>query len=178
MSAGSLALNAGGNLVLNTAANTVNQVSATGATRTTTTLGPVANLNVAGNAVIVTGGNFEQDAGNLSVGGNLGMAVGGNYDLGTVQTGEQKVVARANGISDTNINHATGSTVNVGGVSQIGVGGNLTATGANINLGWRRRGRGKWRRDASDGEDHFDHRQQQFRQRQSRQLFGIAAQVR
>ena len=135
VNAGSLALNAGGNLILNTAVNTVNQVSATGATRTTATLGPIANLNVTGNAAIVTGGNFEQNAGNLNVGGNLGMAVGGNYDLGSVQTGEHKVVAGANGISNTNINQTTGSNVNVGGVSAIGVGGNLTATGANINLG-------------------------------------------
>ena len=135
VNAGSLALNAGGNLILNTAVNTLNQVSATGATRTTATLGPVANLNVTGNAAIVTGGNFEQNAGNLNVGGNLGMAVSGNYDLGSVQTGEHKVVAGANGISNTNINQTSGSNVNVGGVSAIGVGGNLTATGANINLG-------------------------------------------
>ncbi|MBP0590499.1 filamentous hemagglutinin N-terminal domain-containing protein, partial [Paraburkholderia sp. LEh10] len=135
VNAGSLALNAGGDLILNTAVKTVGQVSATGATRTTTTLGPIANLNVAGNAAIVTGGNFEQNAGNLNVGGNLGVAVGGNYALGPVQTGEHKVVERANGVSNTNFNQTTGSTVNVGGVSQIGVGGDLTATGANINLG-------------------------------------------
>jgi filamentous hemagglutinin len=135
VSAGSLALNTGGNLILNTATNTLNQVSATGATRVNTTLGPIANLNVAGDATIVTGGNFEQNGSNLSVGGNLGMAVGGNWDIGTVQTGEHKVVERANGVSNTNINSATGSTVTVGGVSAIGVGGDLTATGANINLG-------------------------------------------
>ncbi|MGF6572677.1 filamentous hemagglutinin [Paraburkholderia sp. GAS333] len=135
VNAGSLALNAGGNLILNTAVNTVNQVSETGATRTTTTLGPIANLNVKGNAAIVTGGNVEQNGANLTVGGNLGMSVGGNYDLGSVQTGEHKVVARANGVSDTNINSTTGSSVSVGGVSEIGVGGNLTATGADINLG-------------------------------------------
>ncbi len=134
VNAGSLALNAGGDLLLNTAVKTVDQVSATGATRTTSTLGPIANLNVAGNAAIVTGGNFEQNAGNLNVGGNLGMAVGGNYDIGSVQTGEHKIVERANGVSNTDINQTTGSSVNVGGVSLIGVGGDLTATGANINL--------------------------------------------
>ncbi len=135
VNAGSLALNAGGNLILNTAVNTVNQVSDTGATRTTTTLGPIANLNVKGDAAIVTGGNFEQNGANLNVGGNLGMSVGGNYDIGTVQTGEHKVVARANGISNTDINQTSGSSVTVGGVSAIGVGGNLTATGATISLG-------------------------------------------
>ncbi|NVH74002.1 filamentous hemagglutinin N-terminal domain-containing protein [Paraburkholderia sp. JPY432] len=135
VNAGSLALNAGGNLLLNTAVKTVDQVSATGATRSTTALGPIANLNVAGDAVIVTGGNVEQNAGNLNVGGNLGMAVGGNYGIGSVQTGEHKVVAGANGVSDTDFNQTTGSSINVGGVSQIGVGGNLTATGADINLG-------------------------------------------
>jgi filamentous hemagglutinin len=135
VNAGSLALNTGGDLSLNTAVKTVDQVSATGATRTTTTLGPVANLNVAGNAVIITGGNVEQNAGNLNVGGSLGMLVGGNYDIGSVQTGEHKIVERANGVSNTDVNQTTGSSIKVGGVSQIGVGGDLTATGANINLG-------------------------------------------
>lgn len=134
VNAGSLAVNAGGSVLLNTAVNTTNQVSATGATRTTTTLGPVASVNVTGNAAIVTGDNFEQNAANLNVGGNLGMAIGGNYDLGSVQTGEHKVSERANGVSNTDVNQTTGSTVNVGGVSQIGVGGDLTATGANLNL--------------------------------------------
>ncbi|MEM5371989.1 hemagglutinin repeat-containing protein [Paraburkholderia azotifigens] len=134
VNAGSLALNAGGALLLNTAVKAVEQVSATGATRTTSTLGPIANLNVAGNAVIVTGGNVEQNAGNLNVGGSLGMSVGGNYDIGSVQTGEHKVVARANGVSNTDLNQTTGSSIKVGGVSAIGVGGDLTATGANLNL--------------------------------------------
>lgn len=134
VNAGSLALNAGGDLLLNTTVKTVDQVSATGATRTTTTLGPIANLNVAGNAVIVTGGNVEQNAGNLNVGGSLGMSVGGNYDIGSVQTGEHKIVERANGVSNTDLNQTTGSSIKVGGVSAIGVGGDLTATGANINL--------------------------------------------
>ncbi|ANB71739.1 hemagglutinin [Paraburkholderia phytofirmans OLGA172] len=134
VNAGSLALNAGGDLLLNTVVKTVEQVSATGATRTTTALGPIANLNVTGDALIVTGGNVEQNAGNLNVGGNLGMAVGGNYDLGSVQTGEHKIVAGANGVSNTNANQTTGSSLNVGGVLQIGVGGDLTATGADLNL--------------------------------------------
>ncbi|MCE4061292.1 hemagglutinin repeat-containing protein [Pandoraea sputorum] len=134
VNAGSLALKAGGDLKLHTRVERVDQVSDTGATRTSTTLGPIATLNVTGDAMIATGGNFEQNAGALNVGGNLGMAVGGNWELNTVQTGEQKVVSRANGVSDTNINAATGSTVTVGGASNIGVGGNLSATGADINL--------------------------------------------
>jgi filamentous hemagglutinin len=134
VNAGSLALGAGGDLVLNTAAKTLNQVSDTGATRVTTTLGPAASINVAGSAAIMTGGNFEQDAGALNVGGALGMNIGGNWNLGVQQTGETKVVARANGVSDTHIVSDTGSSVKVGGVSSIAVGGDLTATGANIDL--------------------------------------------
>lgn len=133
--AGSLNLNAGGDLLLNTATNTTNQVSASGATRVNTTLGPIAQLNVTGDAAIATGGNLEQNAGNLNVGGSLAMNVGGNWDLGAVQTGEHKVVARANGVSNTDINSVTGSSVKVGGVSAIGVGGDLTAKGADISLG-------------------------------------------
>ncbi|VVD93297.1 hemagglutinin repeat-containing protein [Pandoraea soli] len=134
VNAGSLALMAGGDLLLNTTTNTLRQDGDAGATRVTTTLGPVANLNVTGNAAIATGGNFEQNAGNLNVGGNLGMAIGGNWDLGAVQTGERKSVSIGSGVSDTDLNSKTGSTVTVGGVAQIGVGGDLTATGANLNL--------------------------------------------
>ncbi|MDR5838782.1 hemagglutinin repeat-containing protein [Caballeronia sp. LZ034LL] len=134
VNAGSLALNAGGNLLLNTAVNTIHQVSATGATRTVSTLGPLATVNIAGDAAIVTGGDLQQNAGTLDVGGNLAMLVGGNYELGSVQTGENKVVERANGVSNTNLNQTTGSAVKVGGVTQIGVGGDLTATGASLDL--------------------------------------------
>lgn len=133
--AGSLALQAGGNLVLDTAVKTLNQVSDTGATRVSSTLGPTASIDVVGNAAIVTGGNFVQNAGNLSVGGALGMNIGGNWTLGVQETGETKVVARANGVSDTHVVGDTGSSVKVGGVSAIAVGGDLTATGASINLG-------------------------------------------
>ncbi|GAB2895410.1 hemagglutinin repeat-containing protein [Paraburkholderia jirisanensis] len=135
VNAGSLALQAGGNLILDTAAKTLGQVSDTGATRVTTTLGPTASINVAGDAAIITGGNFEQNAGNLSVGGNLGMQIGGDWTLGAQQTGEHKVVERANGVSNTDINQAVGSSVKVGGQSNVAISGDLTASGAQIDLG-------------------------------------------
>ncbi|WP_226263634.1 hemagglutinin repeat-containing protein [Burkholderia metallica] len=133
--AGSLQLDAGKDLILDTATKTNTRVSRDGATSVMTTLGPTAKLDVTGDASIVTGGNFQQNAGNLSVGGNLGMNVGGNWDLGAVQTGEHKIVQRANGVSNTDINKVTGSSVTVGGQSSIGVGGDLTAKGAKIDLG-------------------------------------------
>ncbi|WP_155640192.1 hemagglutinin repeat-containing protein [Burkholderia stagnalis] len=133
--AGSLQLDAGKDLILDTATKTNTRVSRDGATSVVTTLGPTAKLDVAGNASIVTGGNFQQNAGNLSVGGNLGMNVGGNWDLGAAQTGEHKIVQRANGVSNTDINKVTRSSVTVGGQSSIGVGGDLTAKGAQIDLG-------------------------------------------
>ncbi|WP_198363525.1 hemagglutinin repeat-containing protein, partial [Burkholderia ubonensis] len=133
--ASSLQLDAGKDLILDTATKTVKQVNDTGATRITTTLGPQAKIDVAGNAAIVTGGNFQQNAGDLNVGGNLGMQVGGNWNLGAQRTGEHTVVHRANGVSDVDVNQAVGSSVKVGGVSQIGVGGDLTAKGAQIDLG-------------------------------------------
>ncbi|MEK2605624.1 hemagglutinin repeat-containing protein [Burkholderia arboris] len=133
--AGSLQLDAGKDLILNTATNTSMRVSRDGATSVVTTLGPTAKLDVVGDASIKTGGNFQQIAGNLSVGGNLGMNVGGNWDLGAVQTGEHKIVQRANGVSNTDINKVTGSSVTVGGQSNVVVGGDLTAKGAQIDLG-------------------------------------------
>lgn len=133
--AGSLDLNAGNKLILDTATQTTHQVSRDGATSDKMTLGPAANLNVAGDASIKTGGDFQQNAGNLNVGGNLNANIGGNWNLGVQQTGEHKVVQRANGVSDTDLNSATGSTVNVGGKSAIGVGGDLTAQGARLDFG-------------------------------------------
>ncbi|WP_157653482.1 hemagglutinin repeat-containing protein, partial [Burkholderia ubonensis] len=59
----------------------------------------------------------------------------GNWNLGAQRTGEHTVVHRANGVSDVDVNQAVGSSVKVGGVSQIGVGGDLTAKGAQIDLG-------------------------------------------
>ncbi|WP_241019568.1 hemagglutinin repeat-containing protein [Burkholderia sp. Ac-20345] len=132
--AGSLNLDAGGDLILNTAVKTDTRVSRDGATSVTTTLGPTAQLDVAGDAGIKTGGNFQQNAGNLTVGGNLGMNVGGNWELGAAQTGEHKIVQRANGVSNTDINSVVGSSVKVGGASAIAVGGDLTATGAKLDL--------------------------------------------
>ncbi|WP_186109214.1 hemagglutinin repeat-containing protein [Burkholderia gladioli] len=133
--ASSLQLDAGKDLILDTATKTNTRVSRDGSTSVVTTLGPTAKLDVAGDASITTGGNFRQNAGKLSVGGNLGMNVGGNWDLGVVQTGEHKIVQRANGVSNTDINKVTGSSVSVGGQSSIGVGGDLTARGAQIDLG-------------------------------------------
>ncbi len=135
VNAGSLNLNAGGNLILDTATKTLNQVGVGGATRSTTTLGPAASINVTNDATITTAGNFEQNAGNLNVGGALGMNIGGNWTMGVQQTGETKTATLANGTSATHLASATGSQVNVGGASQIKVGGDLTASGAQINLG-------------------------------------------
>ncbi|WP_081077698.1 hemagglutinin repeat-containing protein [Burkholderia stagnalis] len=133
--AGSLNVDAGGNLILDTATKTDKRVSRDGATSVVTTLGPTAQVDVVGDAAIKTGGDFQQNAGNLTVGGNLGAGIGGNWTLGTQQTGEHKIVQRANGVSDMDFNSVVGSTVKVGGVSSIGVGGDFTAKGAQIDLG-------------------------------------------
>ncbi|MGN7984009.1 hemagglutinin repeat-containing protein [Burkholderia sp. 22313] len=133
--AGSLNLNAGGDLILNTATNTSTQVSRDGATSVKATLGPTAQLDVLGDASIKTGGNFQQNAGSLTVGGNFGANVGGDWTLGTQQVGEHKIVQRANGVSNTDLNSVVGSSVKVGGQSEIAVRGDLTAKGAQIDLG-------------------------------------------
>jgi filamentous hemagglutinin len=133
--AGSLSVAAGGDLILDTATKTDKRVSRDGATGVFTTLGPTGQVDVAGDAAIVTGGNVRQNAGNLTVGGNLGANIGGDWTLGAQQIGEHKVVQLANGVSDTNVNSVVGSTVKVGGASVIGVGGDFTAKGAQIELG-------------------------------------------
>ncbi|TKC77198.1 hypothetical protein FAZ69_32925, partial [Trinickia terrae] len=95
----------------------------------------MASINVTGNAAIVTGGNFEQDAAALNVGGALGMSIGGNWTLGVAQTGETKVMVLPSALSDTHLVSDTGSSVKVGGASTIAVGGDLTASGATLSLG-------------------------------------------
>ncbi|TKC91182.1 filamentous hemagglutinin N-terminal domain-containing protein [Trinickia terrae] len=135
LKAGSLFLNAGSDLILDTATQTTKQVNADGATRVNTALGPIAQLDVAGDAAIITGGDFRQNAGALSVGGNLGMQIDGDWTLGAQEVGEHKVVARDSGVSNTDIRSAVGSSVTVGGASAIAVGGDLTAKGAQIDLG-------------------------------------------
>ncbi|WP_338862693.1 hemagglutinin repeat-containing protein [Mycetohabitans rhizoxinica] len=133
--AGSLQLEAGKDLVLDTATKTTHQVSRDGATRVTTRLGPTTKLEVTGDASIVTGGDVQQHAGNLVVGGDLSTDIGGHWTLGAQQIGEHKIVQRANGVSNTDINSVVGSSVKVGGMSNINVGGDLTAKGAQIDLG-------------------------------------------
>ncbi|WP_080436265.1 hemagglutinin repeat-containing protein [Burkholderia ubonensis] len=133
--AGSLLIGAGGDLLLNTAVKKDTRVSRDGATSVTTTLGPTASINVAGDAGIITGGNFQQNAGSLSVGGNFGALIGGDWNLGAVQTGEHKVVQRANGVSDTDVNQSVVSSVKVGGVTGVAVARDLTSHGAQIELG-------------------------------------------
>ncbi|RKP44956.1 hemagglutinin repeat-containing protein [Trinickia fusca] len=134
VNAGSLGLSADGNLILDTAANTLTQLTADGGYRTTTTLGPSASLHVDGDAVIGTGGNFEQNAASLSVGGDLLTGIKGNWTLGTQLTGEHKVGYGGNGISDTNFTSLIGSSVKVKGTSTLLVDGDLTAIGANLKL--------------------------------------------
>ncbi|MBB3005271.1 filamentous hemagglutinin [Paraburkholderia tropica] len=135
VNSGSLALQAGKDVILNTAVDTLHQSNGVGVTRDTSTLGPLASINVTGNAAIVTGGNLEQNAGGLNVGGALGMSIGGNWDLGVAQTGETKTVVIPNSVSDTHLVSNTGSSVKVGGASMIAVGGDLTASGATFDLG-------------------------------------------
>ncbi|WP_321884148.1 hypothetical protein [Burkholderia cepacia] len=53
-----------------------------------TTLGPTPSIEVAGDAGIITGGNFQQNVGSLSMGVNFGALIGGDWNLGAVQTGE------------------------------------------------------------------------------------------
>jgi filamentous hemagglutinin len=132
--AGDLNLNAGGDLILDTAVKRTNQTGPNGQKRIRTTLGPRATIDVLRDASIQTGGDFEQNAGELNVGGALSARVGGNWTPGVRETGETKVVNRANGVSATHFVNDTGSSVKVGGASQITVDKDLSATGAHLNL--------------------------------------------
>lgn len=73
------------------------------------------------------------------------IQTGGNWSLGAQQTEQSTSGAGANGVYATHVAAVTGSTVKVCGVSQIGLGGDLTATGAALDLSRRHR-RGKRQR--------------------------------
>jgi filamentous hemagglutinin len=133
VSAGSLNLDAGGNLLLNASTSTVSQTAANGTT-SRTTVGPNASITVANDATITTGGDFQQNAGNLNVGGNFTANVGGNYEIGSLQSNQTKSYTGMGGYANSNFNSSVGSNLTVGGTSAIQVGKDLTATGANINL--------------------------------------------
>ncbi|MEW6501081.1 MAG: S-layer family protein, partial [Thermodesulfobacteriota bacterium] len=131
--AGSLQLQAGRDLKLNTDAKTMS-VTGPGGTRTSTMLGRVASLEVAGDALIRTGGNLEQKGAQLKVGGDLAADIQGDWQIGTQQTRETTSVNRMGGHSFTDTVQNTGSVVQAGGRSDIKTGGNLIAQGARIDL--------------------------------------------
>ena len=130
LNAGTLDLNAGQNLNL----QTLTQTTAT-ANGTTTSLGRQTQVNVAGNAAITTGGNLNQQGAALSVGGNLAAQVGGDWNLAAVQSNETKTVNRFGGAASSNFTQNTGSSVTVGGNTTANVAGDLNVAGSRLNLG-------------------------------------------
>lgn len=131
--AGSLQLQTGHDLKLNTDAKTMT-VTGPGGTRTITMLGRVASLEVAGDALIQTGGNLEQKGAQLKVGGDLAADIQGDWQIGTQQARETTRVNRMGGHSFTDTVQNISSVVQVGGQSDIKTGGNLIAQGAQIDL--------------------------------------------
>lgn len=131
--AGSLQLQTGHDLKLNTDAKAMT-VTGPGGTRTSTMLGRVASLEVAGDALIQTGGNLEQKGAQLKVGGDLATDIQGDWQITTQQTRETTRVNRMGGHSFTDTVQNTGSVIQVGGQSDIKTGGNLIAQGAQIDL--------------------------------------------
>ena len=131
--AGSLQLQTGHDLKLNTDAKTIS-VTGPGGTRTSTMLGRVASLEVAGDALIQTGGNLEQKGAQLKVGGDLAADIQGDWQITTQQTQETTWVNRMGGHSFSDTVQNVGSVIQVGGQSDIKTGGNLIAQGAQIDL--------------------------------------------
>jgi filamentous hemagglutinin len=135
--AGSLALKTGGNLLLNTGARTVNMNGLAGGgsiNRSSTMLGRIASMDIDGNALIQTGGNFELNGAQFKVGGDLVTDILGNWQIGTRQTRET-TTATAPGVQAfaDYIQHI-GSVVQIGGKSNINIGKDFLAQGAQINL--------------------------------------------
>ncbi|MDO8768060.1 MAG: DUF637 domain-containing protein, partial [Burkholderiaceae bacterium] len=133
LKAGSLRLDAGKNILLNTDATQVRS-AVQGGSRVSTQLGQIASIAVQGDALIKSGANFEQNAGTLTIGGNLQTHIGGNWTLGAVQSSETTQAQTASGHSNTEVVQQRTSSLTVGGQSNLQVANNFTAQGAAITL--------------------------------------------
>ena len=131
--AGALALEAGGNVNLSAETHTQTQSGAWG-TRTTTTVGPQASIEVDRDARLKVGGNLTQNAGALTVGGNLDARVDGSWTLGTATANETQSIHAPGTHAEASSNNLVGSAVRVGGNTQVSVGQDLVAQGAAISL--------------------------------------------
>jgi len=139
LTAASLTLDTGGNLLLASTTTTSGyQISGAAiGTASQTLLERIASIDVQGDAVIRTAGDFTQNGARLAVGGNLTALVGGDWNLGTVQTGDSKQVTRVgrvSGAASSTGTYNTTSSVSVGGSTLAQVDGNLTAVGTQMDL--------------------------------------------
>jgi filamentous hemagglutinin family protein len=102
--------------------------------RSSTLLGRIAGMDIAGDALIQTGGDFELNSAQLKVGGDLTTNIQGNWQIGTQQTRET-TRGNASGVQyfTDNIQH-TGSVIQVGGQSSLNIGKDFIAQGAQIKL--------------------------------------------
>ena len=102
--------------------------------RSSTMLGRIAGMDIAGDALIQTGGDFELNGAQLRVGGDLNTNIQGNLQVGTQQVHETKQ-GNAAGVQyfTDNIQH-TGSEIQVGGQTSLNVAKDFIAQGAQINL--------------------------------------------
>jgi len=139
LKAGSLNLDTGGNLLLASTTTTAGYQlgGAASGSASQTLLERIASIDVQGDAVIRTAGDFTQNGARLAVGGNLAALVGGDWNLGTVQTGDTKQatrVGRVSGVASSTETYNTVAQVSIGGSTLAQVGGKLTAVGAQLDL--------------------------------------------
>jgi len=131
--AGTLQLETGQDLILDTGTKAIITSGANG-TRTNTLVGRTGTIDVAGDTQIVTGGNLQQNGGALKVGGDLSTNIQGDWQLGTAKNEETTAVNRMGGHSNTDVVTNITSSVQVGGQSNISVGNDLVSNGAQFDL--------------------------------------------
>ncbi|TFY98326.1 two-partner secretion domain-containing protein [Ramlibacter humi] len=134
LNAGTLQMDVGRNLLLASATQTETG-QALGIARQYTMLAALASIDVKGDATLKVGGNVQQSGADIKVGGNLKADIGGTWTMDTVQTGETKSAYRYGGNASSDFESNRGSSLQVGGSAQIGVGGDFIAKGAMLNLG-------------------------------------------
>lgn len=100
-----------------------------------------AGTFTAGQQAVISAATVDNSGGSTSAkllsNTDLSLASGAlNNNGGQIGAGANETIhtGSLNGVSNTDFNQTTGSSIKVGGVSQIGVRGDLTATGADIRL--------------------------------------------
>ena len=134
ISAGALALRAGGNLELSPVIQTQHVRSAAGGSLNRITDRQATSIDVKGDAQIAADGNVTANGVSATIGGNLLLSAAQDLSLGTAVSRQRVSQLTTGGHESDQFSQHRGTTLNVGGAASMAAGGHLSGTGAQLNL--------------------------------------------